>query len=88
MSEKHTISDFSQVFSRFGGAARLAREIGIESCHARTMRARGSIPPAYWTRIVAAAARLRIDGITFERLAALAARGHAVPARNTDAPAA
>lgn len=64
---------FDDVFAAFGGPARLAEATGLRPFHAQTMKQRGSIPPAYWTRVVSAAERLNIDGVTTEKLAVIAA---------------
>lgn len=64
---------FADVFAEFGGPTRLAEAIGIKPFHAQTMKARASIPPGYWPRVVAAAKERGIEGITFEALAEIAA---------------
>jgi hypothetical protein len=63
----------AEVIDAFGGPAAYAEAVGIPDSHARAMKARDSISPAYW-RPTAGAARVRgISGITFERLAEIAA---------------
>lgn len=64
---------FRDVIDAFDGPTRFAAAIGIEPFHAQTMKNRGSIPPAYWTRVVEAAAR-EDKNITYETLAQIAAR--------------
>lgn len=64
---------FDDVFAKFGGPARFAEAIGIPAFHAQTMKQRGSIPPGYWARTVAAAKAARIGGITLDALAEIAA---------------
>lgn len=68
------MESFAAVIDAFGGPGPFQRATGISDGHARTMKARESIPPEYWPEIVAAAAREGIPGITFETLARLAAR--------------
>ena len=65
------LDSFSEVIDAFEGAFHEAA--GIHHSHGRTMKARDSIPPAYWSRIAAAAAARRIAGITLETLARIAA---------------
>lgn len=60
---------FEDVFKAFGGPASYADAIGIKVFHARTMKQRGSIPPAYWSTTVKAAAQRGIEGVTLEGLA-------------------
>lgn len=69
---------FVDIIDAFGGPARFSEAIGIEAFHGQTMKTRGSIPPAYWNRVVMAARQKRISGITLESLAKIAeARGAA-----------
>lgn len=63
---------FDDVFVAFGGPRRLAAALGIRHFHAGTMKARGSIPPAYWSDLVSAANELGIEGVTLEALAEMA----------------
>jgi hypothetical protein len=63
---------FDDVFAEFGGPTKLARAIGIEPFHAQTMKTRGSIPPAYWSKIIEAAREQRIRGLSYEKLTAMA----------------
>lgn len=62
---------FDDVFKAFGGPASYAEAIGIKVFHARTMKQRGSIPPAYWATTVRAAEQRGID-VTLESLATAA----------------
>jgi hypothetical protein len=65
---------YSNVIEAFGGPAAYGGAIGIPDSHARAMKTRDSIPPAYWRRTAAAAAgRKSLAWITFEKLAAIAA---------------
>lgn len=65
---------FVSVIEAFGGAAHFAAELAIPASHARVMKWRDSIPPRYWSRTVNKAAALGIQGVTYEILAAIAAR--------------
>ena len=51
-----------------------ARDIGVQPTHAHVMKVRGSIPSARWAAVVEAAKTRGIPGVTFEKLAELAAR--------------
>ena len=53
--------------------AEFAADAGCGYEAARQMRRRASIPPAYWLRIIDAAERRKLDGITLLRMAELAA---------------
>lgn len=64
---------FPQVIDAFGGAPGFAAAIGIPESHARTMKARASIPADRWSRVIEAATERNLDGITFELLARIAA---------------
>jgi hypothetical protein len=72
---------FDDVFTAFGGPARLAEAIGIRPFHAQTMKTRRSIPPAYWARIVEAARQRGMKTISVEKLAEMAAARRAEKAR-------
>ena len=48
--------------------------IGVTTEHATAMKRRGSIPAAYWPRLIGAAADGGIEGVTYEVLAELAAK--------------
>lgn len=67
---------FDEIFTAFGGAAALARAIGIEPVHAQTMKARRSIPAPYWSQIVTAAQERGIETVTLEALAEMATAKH------------
>jgi hypothetical protein len=64
---------FAAVIDSFGGTGDFAEAIAIAESHARTMKARDSIPPEYWPEVVKAAGTRRIRGITFEALAGIVA---------------
>ncbi len=59
---------FSDIVDDLGGAAPFAALLGIPESHARTIKARDSIPPEHWPRVVEAARERGIDGVTFEAL--------------------
>lgn len=69
MSDRPT--SFSAVIDAFGGAAPFGTAIGIPDSHARTMKARDSIPSTRWQDTVNAARANGIAGITLELLAKL-----------------
>lgn len=60
---------FDDIFKAFGGPASYAKAIGIQVFHARTMKQRGSIPPAYWSDTVKAAEERGLTDVTLESLA-------------------
>lgn len=65
---------FGDLIERFGGAAKMAPEIGELPNTIRQWSARGSIPAHYWHTITEAAKRLGIRGVTFAALGELASR--------------
>lgn len=65
------MNSFSDIIDAFDG--HFAAAIGIEDSHARTMRARNSIPATRWGATIDAAQRLKIRGVTLELLARLEA---------------
>ncbi len=68
------MDSFVHVIDAFGGPSVFAAAIGIPSSHARTMRARDSVPAERWSRVVAEATKRELTGITLEALAAIAAK--------------
>ncbi|OLP56799.1 hypothetical protein BJF92_12055 [Rhizobium rhizosphaerae] len=50
-----------------------ASDIGVSYGAAKAMRRRGSIPSAYWVRAVDGAEKRGLDGVSYQRLAQLAA---------------
>ncbi len=68
------MNSFSSVIDAFGGPAKFGDAIGIPDSHARTMKARDSIPADRWSKVVAAAEERGVEGVTLEKLAELAAR--------------
>lgn len=69
MPDRPAFESFSAVIEAFGD--RFAEAIGIEPSHARTIKARGSIPSHRWNAVVKAAAKENIPGVTLELLASL-----------------
>jgi len=65
------MNSFAAVIDAFNG--RFAEAIGIPDSHARTMKARGSIPSTRWAATVEGAQRLGIEGVTLDLLARLEA---------------
>lgn len=71
------MESFSALVERFGGAAKMAPEIGELPNTIRQWVARGSIPARYWQKIIEAARRLNVRGVTYAALAELANRKEA-----------
>jgi hypothetical protein len=63
---------FAELIERFGGAARMAPEIGVSANVIRQWSSRGSIPGRYWLTIIDAAKRLGIEGVDAAALASIA----------------
>jgi cellulase/cellobiase CelA1 len=63
------MNSFSDVIAAFG--KQFADAIGVEESHARTMKARDSIPSTRWIATVSAAKRLGVKGVTLDLLARL-----------------
>lgn len=60
----------SQIIASWPSAEVFADDLGLKwRSHARVMKIRGSIPSAYWPKVVAAAKKRGFPGITFETLA-------------------
>ena len=70
---------FSDIIDAFGGTRAFALAINIPESHARTMKARGSIPAERWSRLVQAAKEHRVRGVTLEVLARIAASRKSSP---------
>ncbi len=64
---------FASIIDAFGGPGPFGEAIGIPDSHARTMKARDSIPASRWTGVVEAAERLSIAGVTLETMAEIEA---------------
>ena len=63
------MNSFSAIIEAFDG--RFAEAIGVEESHARTMKARDSIPSTRWMATVDAAQKLGVNGVTLDLLARL-----------------
>lgn len=63
------MNSFTEVIEKFG--RQFAGAIGVEESHARTMKARDSIPSSRWMATVEAAQKLGIEGVTLDLLARL-----------------
>lgn len=61
------MNSFSEVIAAFG--SQFASAIGVQESHARTMKARDSIPSTRWIATVKAAQRLGVKGVTLDLLA-------------------
>ncbi|NTG26153.1 hypothetical protein G6L08_03260 [Agrobacterium rhizogenes] len=61
------------IINLWPSTAAFAFDVCVPYEAAKAMRRRGSIPSCYWVRVVSAAKRRGIDGVTFERLAKLIA---------------
>lgn len=68
------VESFNSIIDAFGGAAAFSAAIGIPNSHARTMKARGSIPPCWWPQVITEARARGLVWVTYEGLAALAER--------------
>lgn len=68
------MQNLNDVIDAFGGYAKLAEAIGCPAGTASAWKTRGSIPVRYWSQIVARAAALGIEGVSFEALAKIASQ--------------
>jgi hypothetical protein len=60
-----------EIIEKWPSASEMARDLGLRRpSHGTVIKMRGSIPVQYWTRLVAAAERRGIKGVTLEALAA------------------
>ena len=64
----------AQIIDAFGGPTAFASVVGTTQQNATNMKARGTIPATFFRAIVDAAADRKIDGITLDVLADLAAQ--------------
>ncbi len=62
---------FEQIIADLGGARGLALAIGVPESHARTMKARKSIPLKYWRALIAAADNAGIRDLDYAALIAM-----------------
>jgi hypothetical protein len=64
---------YTEIIDRWPSLTAYAGDLGIRYGTAQVMRYRGSIPAKYWKRVVAAAARRGIEGVTLDLLASIEA---------------
>ncbi len=67
------MNSFATVIDLWPSIVAFADDMGAEYPTAAAWKQRNSIPPAVWPKVVAAAAKRGFEGVTFERLASLAA---------------
>lgn len=65
---------FSDIIDAFGGPVEFGLAIGIKTSHARTMKARDSIPASRWMAVADAAAAKGLRAVTIEAMASIEAR--------------
>lgn len=71
------------IIEKWPSAAEMARDLGLRRpAHGAMMKMRGSIPSQHWPRLVDAAARRGLEGVTFETLA----KAHAAAPRSEPEP--
>ena len=68
---------FKSVIDEIGIAA-LSSLLGVPDSHVRTMKARDSIPPRYWSQIAEEGRRRGSDAMTFEALSLMHAERYAL----------
>jgi len=79
-----TVTD---IFTLWPSVSDLARDLGLKrESHGTLMKHRGSIPVGYWPRLLDAAARRGIQGLSYDVL--VAAHAGAPPLANDDMAAA
>lgn len=59
----------SELIKKWPSLASFAEDVGVGYEAAKAMRRRNSVPGAYWMRMVSAATRREISGVTLEALA-------------------
>ena len=67
------LASFVDVLIAWPSLAELARDLSVPAMAVQSWRRRGSIPERHWTRLIQAARRRGIRGISLDRLHALAA---------------
>lgn len=63
---------FASIIDAFGGPVPFSQAVGVPDSHARTMKARDSIPIEYWQATIDAARERKLDGLTIEHMVDLA----------------
>src|ERR1700691_3792777 len=81
------VETFGAIIDAFGGSAAFAAAVGIPDSHARAMKARNSIAPSWWPRVVTEARARDLEWITFERLAVLTEKRLTVSRRDRESRA-
>jgi hypothetical protein len=67
------MTTYTEIIDRWPSLTTYAADIGVRYGTAQVMRYRGSIPARYWKRVVAAAARRGIEGVSLDLLASIEA---------------
>lgn len=65
-----------------------AADIGISERHGQVMRFRASVPPDYWPRMVSAAKRRGIKGVSLDKIAKIRSLRRPLARRRHEARAA
>lgn len=66
---------FSDIIDRWPSLQHYAEDIGVQYVTAQLMRHRNSIASKHWKAVVCGAEKRRIEGVTLEALAEIAAQG-------------
>jgi hypothetical protein len=66
------MKSFGDIIDAFGGPVPFSQALGIADTHARTMKARNSIPPDHWAKLIVEAESRGIP-VTFDLLTTLRA---------------
>lgn len=66
------MKDFRALIDMWPSLGDFATDVNLAYVTAKQMRRRNSIAPGHWPKVVAAAKRRRIDGISIEKLGTLA----------------
>jgi hypothetical protein len=67
------MTTYTEIIDRWPSLTTYAADIGVRYGTAQVMRYRGSIPAKYWKRVVSAAAKRGIEGVTLDLLASIEA---------------
>lgn len=67
------MNSFSEIIALWPTVVAFADEVGVKYPTAASWEQRNTLPPDIWGRVVEAAERRGFKGVTFERLAAIAA---------------
>lgn len=69
-----TQASYRPIIQKWPSPAEFGADLGIKDAHVRTFKMRDSIPADYWERIVEAAIKRGISGVTVAVLARIAAK--------------